>query len=124
MNTGRIALILTCLAVAILGMWLAFVEWGDASKVATVVSALGAVAAVGVAVWAALRAPSAGGAVVVSRTGRATSRAGGRAVTGFSGRVGGASGAGGAAGSSSVRVEDTGDADSSGGDAISGVQQD
>jgi hypothetical protein len=118
MNTGRIALILTCLAVAILGMWLAFVEWGDASKVATVVSALGAVAAVGVAVWAALRAPSAGGVVVVSRTGRATSRAGGRAVTGFSGR------AGGAAGSSSVRVEDTGDADSSGGDAISGVQQD
>ena len=117
MNAGRIALITTCLAVAILGAWLMVVQWDAASKVATVTSALGAVAAIGVAVWATVRAPSTGAPVVVSRTGRATASSGGRAVTGFSGRSGGV------ADSASVQVESTGDANSSGGDAITGVEQ-
>ncbi|OKJ42344.1 hypothetical protein [Streptomyces sp. CB01580] len=114
MNTGRIALIVTCLSVAVLGIWLTVVRWDDASKVATVVSALGAVAAVGVAIWATLQTPPTRGPVVVSRTGRATARSGGRAITGLTGRADGAG---------SVRVEHTGDAESSGGDAITGFEQ-
>lgn len=74
MNTGRVVLIVTCLLVAALGVWLVIVRWEAGDKIATSVSALAAVAAVGVAVWAALRASRAGTSLVASHTGKATSK--------------------------------------------------
>jgi hypothetical protein len=110
-NTGRVVLLLTCLAVAGLGGWFAVTRWDDANKIAAFASALGAVAAVGVAIWAALRTTSSG-SIVVRRTGAAESR-GGSANTGMRGRAAG-----------SVRVEDTGAATSDGGDANTGAELD
>ena len=110
MNTGRIALVVTCVVVAGLGTWFALSRWDDANRIATVASALGAVAAVGVAVWAAVRAPSSQRSVTVSNTGNATAEGGGKAVTGVVGR------------GDSVRVDRTGDAKSSGGDASTGAE--
>jgi hypothetical protein len=116
MSTGRVALLVTCVVVAGLGTWFALSRWDDANRIATVASALGAVAAVGVAVWAAFRAPAPERSVTVSDTGNATATGGGKAVTGVTGRgesVG------------TVRVERTGDAKSSGdGDAVTGVELD
>ncbi|CAM3959184.1 hypothetical protein KIPE111705_33505 [Kibdelosporangium persicum] len=112
-NAGRIVLIVSCLLVAGLGVWFAVVRWEDANKIATAASALGAVAAVGVAVWAALRTPPARKSVKVSNTGDATADSGGRAITGVVGNAG------------HVRVTRTGDAKASGGgDAVSGAQLD
>ncbi|MFI5589363.1 hypothetical protein ACIA5G_30215 [Amycolatopsis sp. NPDC051758] len=117
MTAGRVTLIVTCVLVAGLAGWLALARWDDANKVATAVSALGAVAAVGVAVWAVIRAPKAGRSMAVSDTGRATATSGGKAVTGFSGKADSTTG--------SVQVERTGDAQASGdGNAVSGVQLD
>lgn len=105
-------LLLTCLLVAGLAGWFAVVRWDDANKVAAFTSALGAVAAVGVAIWAALRT-SGPGQVTVRRTGRAEARGGGSANSGVRGRISG-----------SVRAEDTGDAVADDGDASSGVRLD
>ncbi|XVS67809.1 hypothetical protein ACQPYE_17720 [Actinosynnema sp. CA-299493] len=113
MNTERAALLLTCLVVAALGGWFALARWDDANKVAAIASALGAVAAVGVAVWAALRTSAASRSVVVRRTGRAEARGGGAANSGVRGRMQGR-----------VRVDRTGDALADDGDANSGVRLD
>jgi hypothetical protein len=118
MRAGRWALVLTCLLVAGLGAWFTLARWEDANRMATVASALGAVAAVGVAVWAALRGPAgAGGSriarVRVSGTGDAKAGSGGRANTGLHARgdIG------------SARVENTGRAEATGGgDANTGVE--
>jgi hypothetical protein len=116
-NLGRLVLIVSCLVVTALGGWFAVARWDDTNKVATVASALGAVAAVGVAVWAALRTPSSRKSVMVSDTGRATATFRGRAITGASGIASRIDG--------SVQVERTGDAEASGGgDAVSGAQLD
>jgi hypothetical protein len=112
MGTRRVVLVMTCVIVAALAVVLTVLQWEQANKVATSASALAGVAAVGVAVWAAIRGSSA--RVQVSNTGKATSGPGGKAVTGMSGSV---------AGADEVVVDKTGDADASGGgDASSGVQ--
>jgi hypothetical protein len=114
MITRRVVLIATCLLVAVLGAWLALVGWEDGDKIATSASALAAVAAVGVAVWAALRTSQGGTSLMASRTGNATTEAG-TANTGVSTK---------ADMKGSRRAERTGDARSSNGDANTGVQQD
>ncbi|ONI75362.1 hypothetical protein ALI144C_40720 [Actinosynnema sp. ALI-1.44] len=102
---------LTCLVVAGLGAWFALAQWDVANRVATVFSALGAVAAVGVAIWAALRSNT-GNTVRASRTGDATARGDGSANTGV--RVSKATG--------TVRADRTGKASASdGGSANTGV---
>ncbi len=112
MNVGRVVLTISLLVVAGLGVWFTLASWNDANKVAAISSALAAVAAIGVAVWAALRNPSADRSITVSHTGKARGK---RAVTGVSGTAEAAGG--------SVRVKRTGDATASG-DAITGVQLD
>jgi len=104
---------LTCLVVAGMAGWFAVARWEQASQVATVVSALAAVAAVGVAAWAALPGPERR-TVRVSDTGPATAGHGGRAVSGLTGPAAGLSGP--------VEVGRTGSADASGGgDATTGA---
>ena len=112
MNAGRVVLTVSLLVVAGLGVWFALAGWDDANKVAVISSAVAAVAAVGVAVWAAVRTPSADRAVTVSDTGNAHGK---RAVTGVSGKAD--------AVDAPVRVERTGDATATG-DAVTGVQLD
>ncbi len=102
----------TCLVVAGLSVVFLVTERDESSWIATVVSALVAVAALGVAVWAVL--PSAALGVRVSGTGSATAGQGGRAVSGYVGSADDAS--------TPVEVSETGDADATaGGDAVSGV---
>lgn len=75
---------LTCVLVAALGSAFAILRWEDANRLATMASALGAVAAVGVAVWAALPGITAGGRA--RKTGKAAARGrGSRANTGITG---------------------------------------
>ncbi|MET8800006.1 hypothetical protein ABZV91_26875 [Nocardia sp. NPDC004568] len=113
MGMGRLALIVTSLLVAALATVLVVVQWEQANKVATSVSALGAVAAVGVAVWAALRGPT-GGTIRVTHSGAATSGGGGRAVSGVRASNG----------SATLVATDTGDADASaGGEATTGIDR-
>lgn len=114
MNVRRMVLAVTCLAVAGLGGVFAIVQWDGASRVATMVSALVAVAALGVAVWAGLPATGSS-ALRVTDTGKARARAGGRAVSGLTGPAAARQGA--------VQVERTGPADATdGGDATSGIR--
>jgi hypothetical protein len=54
MRARRVALLITLLLVALSGGAFTILAWDQASRLATVVSAMAAVAAVGVAVWAAL----------------------------------------------------------------------
>jgi hypothetical protein len=54
MSTRRLVLLLTALAVAALAAIFAIVGWAQAERIAIVVAGLVAVAALGVAVWAAL----------------------------------------------------------------------
>jgi hypothetical protein len=62
----------------------AVIRWEDANRIATMASALGAVAAVGVAVWAALPGSRAGQRA--SRTGKAVAKGkGSMANTGLTG---------------------------------------
>jgi hypothetical protein len=85
MMARRLVIILTCVVVAALGAIFAIVRWEHANRIATVASAVAAVAAVGVAVWAALPGNGAAG-MRASRTGGATARGpGSRANTGVSG---------------------------------------
>ena len=95
-NARRIVLIVSCAAVAGLGVLLTVLRWGRADHLATVVSCLAAVAAVGVGIWAALPArPTPTGAdpagatdperrlvIRASDTGHAIAGPGGRANSG------------------------------------------
>lgn len=111
--TGRIAVVATCVVVAALGGFFAIAQWDDANRVATVSSALGAVAAVGVAVWAATRTPN-GRSIEVTGTGNATAGSRGTANTGLRGQADG-----------DITVRDTGDAKTTGGgQANTGIQAD
>ncbi|MEU8157089.1 hypothetical protein AB0B94_25800 [Micromonospora sp. NPDC048986] len=117
MNTRRIVLALTCLAVAGLGAAFLLLRGDKASQVATVVSALVAVAALGVAVWAALPRRRSRG-LRVADTGDARAGAGGTAVSGLT-----APGAAAGSDPGTVEVERTGPADATGGgDATSGIR--
>lgn len=93
-----------------------FLSWDRANQVAGIVSALVGVAALGVAIWAALETSTGSGdaRVRVSRTGNATARGGGSANTGViiptSGAAGGV-----------MQVDSTGDAESDGGQANTGL---
>ncbi|MFI6536588.1 hypothetical protein ACIBHY_29350 [Nonomuraea sp. NPDC050547] len=107
MTTRRWVLVGTAVLVAVLAILFAVLGWDTANRLASLLSALAGVAAVGVAVWAALPA---GTGVRVSRTGRATAGNGGSANTGLTGRTQ----------AGPVRVDKTGDAD--GGDANTGVR--
>jgi hypothetical protein len=116
-NAGRVALVVTLFVVAGLAGWFAVARRDDANKIATVVSALGSLAAVGVAVWTVLRSssgqsaqvtsPTAVPPVEASRTGKATSGRGGVANTGVRAKAAKVKGP--------VRAARTGDADASGG---------
>src|SRR5215831_6835860 len=115
MSARRVVIIGTAGVVAALAVMLAVVRWDDANKVAVVISALAAVAAIGVGICAAPQAASSGGGIRVSRTGRARAGRGGRANTGYQGQRGLLPDA--------VRVNRTGDADApDGGDANTGIQ--
>src|SRR5688500_5977580 len=74
MKLGRLILVATLLLVAGLGFWFAVARWEDANKVASVLSAVAGVAAVGVALWAVLRSPATPQQITVTGTGRAESR--------------------------------------------------
>ncbi len=85
MTARRVVIVLTCVVVAVVGALFAIVRWEDANRIATAASALAAVAAVGVAVWAALPRKSDAG-TQASRTGSATAHGpGSRANTGVTG---------------------------------------
>lgn len=124
MNAGRVAVVMTCLVVAGLGVWFAVARWDQANRMATVASALAAVAAVGVAVWTVLResrSASSGaespGSVRVSGTGRAIAGCRGHANTGVRGSASVSTGP--------VEVSRSGEADASGGgDANTGIRLD
>lgn len=112
MSVRRLVLLVTCLVVAGLAGVFAGTQWDRADRVATVASALAAVASVGVAVWAGLPRS---GSVRVSDTGNAVAGAGGMATTGLAGPA--------TELVSGIEVDRTGDADASGGgDATSGVR--
>jgi hypothetical protein len=70
MTLRRVVITVTCVVLAGLCAAFAVVRWEHANRIATVASALAAVAAVGVAVWAALPGTATGPRV--SRTGTAT----------------------------------------------------
>jgi membrane protein YdbS with pleckstrin-like domain len=53
MSVRGLAPLVTCVIVVVLAVVFGVLSWGEANKVATSVSALAGVAAVGVAVWAA-----------------------------------------------------------------------
>lgn len=103
-------LVVTSLAVAGLGGWFALAQWDQANKIATMTSAIGAVAAVGVAVWAVLRGPGVR-SVRAMDTGTATATAGGSANSGIRGKPTG-----------QAQAERTGNARSEGGDANTGIR--
>jgi hypothetical protein len=121
MSGSRIALMVTCVVVAGFGIWFALAKWDQANKVASIASALGAIAAVGVAVWATLRSSSGAGGpmsrIRASGTGRATALGtGSSAVSGVRGTAGE---------SGPIKVRNTGDAEAGkGGSAVSGVRLD
>ena len=113
MGKRRMALVVTCVVVVLLAMVFGVLSWDQANKVATSLSALAGVAAVGVAVWTALPGSS-GSRIRVVGSGRARSGPGGRAVSGVRASAEKASG--------DVAVKRSGVADASGGgDAVSGV---
>lgn len=125
MSARRVVVLVTCTAVAALGAVFAVTRWSEADRIATVVSALAAVAALGVAVWAAFPASGDAGrgsgtgavtglAIWVSGTGDARSGPGGTANTGLTAPAGALRG--------TVGIERTGSADASGGgDSRTGV---
>jgi hypothetical protein len=84
MRARPVVIVLTCVVVAVLGGVFAVVRWEHANRIATIASALAAVAVLGVAVWAAL--PGSGAGARASRTGNATARGrGSRVNTGVAG---------------------------------------
>jgi hypothetical protein len=98
-------IVVTAAVVVVVAVALAVLRWEDANKLASALSALAGLAAVGVGVWATL--PSSSQRLIrASRTGKAIAGPGGTANTGLSGSgvpVG------------DVQVDQTGDADASGG---------
>ncbi len=117
MSPRRVTLLITSLVVAGLLVWLLVVRWDNANKIAAVVSALAAVAAVGVAVWAALPSSVANGGARASRTGKAIARRKSNAISGIVSNTRKATG--------QLEADRTGDADASdGADATSGVRLD
>ncbi|WP_156959721.1 hypothetical protein [Nocardia sp. BMG51109] len=113
MRLHRWALFVTCLVAAGLTAWLASVESGRADTIAQSVSAVFAVAAVGVAVWAALRpVDRRGPAVTARKTGSAV------AVRGES--ISGVQAPPGASGT--LESMESGDAIAVDGRAVSGTQ--
>jgi hypothetical protein len=112
MTARRVVISVTCVVVGALAAVFAVSQWDQANRIATVSSALAAVAALGVAVWAAL--PGSGPGARVSRTGTATAGGpGSRANTGVSGA---------ASMPGAVVADHTGDARATnGGSANSGV---
>jgi hypothetical protein len=112
MKLSRWILVVTLLVVAGLGFWFAVARWDDASKVASVLSALAGVAAVGVAAWAALRVSTPASRITVKGTGDATSDSG-EANTGVRGTS--------VPEGSTVKIQKTGDARTTGGDANTGL---
>ncbi len=106
------ALLVTGILGAGLALLFLLLRWEDANKVATSVSAVAGVAAVGVAVWAAWPVFLSRGGVRVTRTGKATAGASGKANTGYS--------SDGQSVLPNVSVDRTGDAQ--GGDANTGVE--
>jgi cytosine/uracil/thiamine/allantoin permease len=118
MNGARVTLVATCVVVAGLGVWFGVAKWDQANKAATVASALAAVAAVGVAVWTALRASS--GPTGLRHTIRATGTGKATATGPGSSAISGVHGTAGNEGP--VRARNTGDAQADGGgSAVSGV---
>jgi hypothetical protein len=112
MSTRRVVLVVTCVIVAVLATVLVGLTWDQANKVATSVSALAAVAAVGVGVWTALS--SAPVRIRVVRSGRTVSGAKGKAVSGVRAPADGVR--------ERIDVERSGKSDAStGGHAVSGV---
>ncbi|MEV4096700.1 hypothetical protein [Streptosporangium saharense] len=116
MTARRWVLAGTAVLVAGVAVMLVWLRWESANKVATAVSALAGLAAVGVAVWAGWPAVSAGGGRVrVRKTGAATASGTGDANTGVVGRSGAVPG--------DLTVDGSGDARASGeGDANSGIR--
>jgi hypothetical protein len=111
----RLVLLLTALVVAALAAFFAWVGLDQSGRIATVLAGLVAVAALGVAVWAALPGDHSS-RVLVSHSGPARARKRGIATTGVSGTVPLAR---------PVEVEHTGLAEASeGGEATSGVRLD
>ncbi|MEV6159474.1 hypothetical protein AB0L53_54995 [Nonomuraea sp. NPDC052129] len=120
MNARRTVIVVTAAVVVVVAVVLAVLRWDDANKLASALSALAGLAAVGVGVWAALPG-SAQGRIRASRTGKAVAGRGGWANTGVS--IKGAPSIKSTA-AGDVRADHTGDADASGGDANTGVRLD
>ena len=118
MNGARVTLAVTCVVVAGLGVWFAVAKWDQANKAATMASALGAVAAVGVAVWTTLRASS--GRTGSRRTIRATGTGKATATGTGSSAVSGVRGTAGNEGPTKARNTGEAQADD-GGSAVTGV---
>lgn len=109
----RVVPVVTGLALLVFAMLFFLLRRDDASWLATFVSTLAAIAGLGITVHAVAVAQP-GTSVRVSRTGRAKSAQGGRAISGFVGPASSTSGR--------VEVGRTGDAEASGGDAVSGAE--
>jgi hypothetical protein len=115
LSKRQLVLFVTVLAVAALSALFAWLGQGEAERLAILVAGVAAVAAVGVAVWAALPGGRSAG-VRVSHTGHARASKGGIATSGVSGT-------GRSAGP--VEVEHTGSAEADeGGKATSGIHLD
>ncbi|MGC3862330.1 hypothetical protein ACPSM1_19330 [Micromonospora chersina] len=112
MKLDRWILVITLVVVAGLGFWFSVARWDDTSKIASVLSALAGVAAVGVAVWAALRGTATSAEVTVKDSGNASSDSG-DTNTGMRGKA--------APAGLSVKIKNSGDADSRNGSSNTGV---
>ncbi len=116
MGKGHWVLVITCSIVAALSASLFLLQWEQANRLATSVSALAGLAAVGVAVWAALRPAARSSCVTVRDSGAARARGIGRANSGI--RLQGGSNP------RDLRVRGSGDATASnGGWAVSGIDR-
>lgn len=116
MTARRWVLAGTAVAVAVLATIFVLMQWESANKVATAVSALAGLAAVGVAVWAGWSAAAGDSTTLrVIRTGSATASGGGNSNSGLVGKAGNLP--------DHLVVNQTGDAKASGnGDANSGIR--
>ena len=120
MTVRRGVLLVTCVVVAALAVWFAL-DQRKVSTIATAVSALVAVAALGVGVWTTLRSSTPGpvGTAPTIRVRNTGSAKSGRKGLSVSGAVGGKS-----APAASVTVDGSGDAESGdGGTSVSGSLQ-
>jgi hypothetical protein len=115
MSSRRVVLGITGLVMAALAVAFMVVRWDRADRIATAVTVLTGVAALGITAWAALPRGRQEPEIRVSGSGKATAEDGGSAVSGVSGLAG--------SGPGRAEVTDSGDAHASGGgDATSGVR--